>query len=324
MWGRDQIVDELRRRGELWECAPGLIALRGDALVLRNALARALRAVALGSGTDEWCLPPALPLDTLRRADYFASFPQWLTTATHLTGDEDALRAVAEADGRDLGHAIAAAALPAHVALQPAVCYHVYATLAGQVMSQATCVTCEGTCWRHEGRAARPLERGWSFTMREAACVGDRAAVDATLATQRADALMLAARLGLEADIEVASDPFFAPTSRGRALMQRMRELKHELRLPAGNGRTVAAASFNHHEHYFSTAFDISLPGGEPAVTGCAAYGVERWLLAVLAVHGVDSAHWPEPVAPAGAANAKPTARTPVNRRTRPALREAS
>ncbi|HSJ23408.1 MAG TPA: hypothetical protein VK929_01910 [Longimicrobiales bacterium] len=319
MWGRDQIVEELRRRGELWECAPGLIALRGDVLALRNALAAALRTVAMRSAADEWCLPPALPLDTLRRADYFASFPQWLTTATHLSDDEDALRAVAEADGRKLGSAVESASLPAHVALQPAACYHVYTAWAGRIADQAECVTCEGTCWRHEGRAACPLERGWAFTMREVVCAGGRSAVDGMLATQRAAALMLAARLGLDAEIEVAEDPFFAPTARGRALMQRLRALKHELRLPAGNGRTVAAASFNHHEGHFSTAFDITLPGGEPAVTGCAAYGIERWLLAVLAVHGVDAGRWPDP---ATAMDGRAKARRPAP--VHPALREAS
>jgi hypothetical protein len=79
-----------------------------------------------------------------------------------------------------------------------------------------------------------------------------------------------------------AEDPFFAPTGRGRALLQRLKELKQELRLPIGDGETVAAASFNLHDRFFGEAFAISLPDGSPAFTACVAFGLERWLLASL------------------------------------------
>jgi len=104
---------------------------------------------------------------------------------------------------------------------------------------------------------------------------------------------VLASSLGLEHRIVIATDPFFAPTARGKKLLQRVKGLKHELMLPVGDGREIAAASFNNHEAFFGECFDIRQAGGEPAVSGCVAFGLERWLLAYLVAHGPDAAGWP-------------------------------
>ena len=72
-----------------------------------------------------------------------------------------------------------------------------------------------------------------------------------------------------------------------------MKGLKHELALPIGGERSTAAASFNNHERFFGDAFGITLETGEPASSGCVAFGIERWLLAFLVAHGVDRVGWP-------------------------------
>jgi hypothetical protein len=82
-------------------------------------------------------------------------------------------------------------------------------------------------------------------------------------ATERAT--QLANCLGLDAAIAPATDPFFAPTARAKQLVQRLKELKHELLLSVGDGRTTAAASFNLHDTFFGEAFRIRLPDGRPA-----------------------------------------------------------
>lgn len=292
MWDAARVVDELRRRGELWETAPGLTALRGDALAFYRAIEAALRDLALHATRDEWLLPPAIGFDTLAQADYFASFPQWLTAAAHMPDDGVRLERVATA--ADPVAAARDALEPAVAALQPALCFHVHATFAGSTLSTSECVTCQGTCWRHEGERHAPLERGWAFRMREVVCLGSEAAVSAFLAQQRAALVGLAHRLGLEPEIEPAEDPFFAPTARGRALLQRIRSLKDELLVPVGGGRRIAAASFNHHDRFFGEAYSIGLPDGSPAMSACAAAGLERWLLAALVAHGVDARDWPD------------------------------
>ena len=296
MRSAEQVVAELRSRGELWEVSPGLIGLRGDALALRARIERLAADAAGGDGSasdgacDEWLTPSALDLATLARARYFESFPQWLTLAAHLREDAESLEHVAKSEdpATEARHACA----PADVALPPAVCYHVYAALAGRVLDQPAAITAQGTCWRHEGDRLRPLARGWAFAMREGVCVGAADAVSDFRARGIERGLALAAALGLDARMEEATDPFFRPTARGRELLQRLKGLKQELLLPVGDEH-IAAASFNLHEGFFGEAFDIRLPDGTPAASGCVAYGIERWLLAFLAAHGTTARGWP-------------------------------
>jgi seryl-tRNA synthetase len=294
------IIAALRASGELWEPAPGLIALRGETLRLFRALEELIGHIVSRETTDEWHVPPALPFDTLARADYFASFPQWLTAAAHLDASEAVLEQVATA--ADPARAGVSALRPTPTALQPAVCYHVYAALAGTRASETRCCAVAGTCWRHEAAGFTPLERSWAFTMREVVCVGVAADVADLRARGSAAAIALARELGLRPVLMQATDPFFAPSTRGRALLQRLRALKHELLLPLGDGRSTAAASFNDHAQFFGNAFDIRDGTGAPASSGCVAYGIERWLLAVLVEHGTDPRNWPVQQ-PAGAAD---------------------
>ena len=280
----DETTGALRDRDELWDAAPGLVGLRGPALRLFRRLDARIAALAAGETPDEWRVPPAIALSTLARAGYFASFPQWLTVASHLSADEEVLARVAAAD--DPAAAATAALAPAGAALAPAVCYHTYAALAGRTLRAPRLMTAQATCWRHEGDRLAPLERNWAFTMREIVCIGDATTCEAFRQRGIRQALALARALELDADVDVAADPFFAPTARGRALLQRIKALKHELLLPIGGGRRTAAASFNNHETFFGEAFDIRLADGTPASSACVAFGLERWLLAVLAARG--------------------------------------
>ena len=277
---RERIISALKGRGELWEPAPGLVGLSG-ATRARLAEINATLAVRCRAETqDEWSVPAALPLGVLERADYFASFPQWLTMATHLTDDTRKLERIA--NSACPSHEAAAWGVTPTVALPPAVCYHIYAALAGTVVGARRIVTAQGGCWRHEGDRFEPLERGWAFTMREIVCIGTESECVDFRDRGIAVAQSFAAGLHLDSELEAAEDPFFAPTGRGRALLQRLKGLKQELRLPIGDGDTVAAASFNLHERFFGEAFDIRLADGSPAYTACVAFGLERWLLASL------------------------------------------
>ena len=291
MRSADRVVTELRARGELWEAAPGLVGLRGDALALCELIERLATASATDGVCEPWRPPAALALSTLARASYFESFPQWLTLAAHLREDAASLERVARS--ADPATEACEACAPADAALPPAVCYHVYAALAGRVLEAPVHVTTQGTCWRHEGDRLRPLARGWAFTMREGVCVGDANVVTAFRDRGIARARALAEALSLDSWLEEATDPFFRPTARGRELLQRLKGLKQELHLPVGDD-TVAAASFNLHEGFFGEAFDIRLPDGTAAASGCVAYGIERWLLAFLVAHGTAARGWPD------------------------------
>jgi seryl-tRNA synthetase len=291
MFSPDEVVARLRADGSLWEAAPGVVGLKGPVVTLLSEIEVALSDLARAETSNEWRAPAGVSFTTLERARYFASFPQWLTAASHLSGDPSVLEGIASASTPSA--AACSALAPAGVALPPAVCYNTYAALADSVISAPTLMTAQGTCWRHEGDRVSPLERGWAFTMREIVCLGAEHDVKAFLDRSTARVTALERALGINAEVEAASDPFFAPTARGRAALQRIKGLKHELVFRFADGKPLAIASFNDHELFFGQAFGISLPDGTPAWSGCVAFGLERWLLAVLATHGVEPRGWP-------------------------------
>jgi seryl-tRNA synthetase len=288
MWPHEEIVRVLRDRGEVSDTVPGVVALRGDVARLMHELEQTIATLCVAESPDEWLVPPAIAFPTLARADYFASFPQWLTLVSHLSDDERTLREVAEHNEPSL-----VTMTPPKAALNPAVCYHVYAGLAGQVIDASRVVTAQSTCWRHEGTRHAPLARQWAFTMREIVFVGAAHDVQTLLDRARSRVVDLARALGLDPSVAVASDPFFAPTARGKRLLQQLEELKHEMLLPIDADQYIAASSFNRHDTFFGQAFGIRLPSGAPATTACVAFGLERWLLAFLVRHGPDAAAWP-------------------------------
>ncbi|MDP9177101.1 MAG: hypothetical protein M3O61_05425 [Gemmatimonadota bacterium] len=281
----EQVITSLRERGEIWETAPGLVGLRGRAREMMERIAFALAELANEETGDEWSIPSGISFATLERAQYFASFPQWLTAASHLSDDSSVLEEIATSDSP--GSAAREAMQAPDAALSPAVCYHTYERLAGQSVTSPTLMTAEGVCWRHEGDRLAPLERGWAFRMREIVCLGTPANVEEFRQRWMLRAAAFAESLGLTVETVQATDPFFAPTARGKAALQRIKALKHELIVRFPNDRSLAIASFNNHERFFGESFGISLDSGDVAASACVAFGIERWLLAVLSANGV-------------------------------------
>lgn len=288
----EEVVAELRARGDLWDAGPGLVGMRGSAASLYSAVSTAIAEIVAAESVDEWRMPQAIAFETLERAQYFDSFPHWLTAASHLKDDEAVLERVALAPRP--GTEAAKSLEVASNALPPAVCYHTYAALANTTIASPVVMTAEETCWRHEGVRLAALERGWAFRMREIVFVGRSDEAEAFRQKHVEDVSAFAESIGLDTRVEVATDPFFAPTARGKALLQRVKALKHELVIDRPGGNPLAIASFNNHEHFFGEAFEIRLTDGEPATTACVAFGIERWMLAILMTHGVNALGWPQ------------------------------
>jgi seryl-tRNA synthetase len=291
MLSPEEVIRQLRERGSLWEVAPGVSGLRGPVVSLLREIEAALADLARAETSNEWVTPAGVSFETLERAQYFASFPQWLTAASHLSGDEAALQHIAASASP--GAAARSSLEPADVVLPPAVCYNTYASYADSVIASPIVMTAQGTCWRYEGERLAQLERGWAFTMREIVCLGAQSDVKEFLDRSVDRVSTLERVLGINCEMVAASDPFFAPNARGRAALQRIKGLKHELVFRFPDGRPLAIASFNDHELFFGDAFKISLPDGSPAWSGCVAFGLERWLMAVLVTHGVEPSGWP-------------------------------
>ncbi len=240
--------------------------------------------------------PVLISVDTLKKADYFASFPHHITLASHLVEDAQLLKSVVEAATRnpqDLtfpGECLCTS----HVN-SPAVCFHYYEALSGRRLDSVARVTAVGPSFRYEAGNLRTLERLWDFTMREIVFVGPTGEVDELRMSAMNPVMELVDELGLKSHIETASDPFFVGNFAGQTFYQLSHRTKFELRLylPFEAERSLAAASFNWHQQFFGSRFGITVPGGEPAGTACVAFGVERWVYAFVAQYGLDPARYP-------------------------------
>ena len=239
--------------------------LLGTAARLRRWFDDRFRQMALDDGATECHFPSAISRQTLERASYFESFPEGAT-------------AIGGAPRTDFY-------------LSPAVCFHAYDALADRSVGEATILTAAHSCFRESDRRAPGAQPGrlWEFTMREVIFVGAApwVATQRTRWRDRVDAF--ARELALPHAIEPATDTFFGDLSRGQRLIQQLKGLKDELRLEVGSG-TLAAASFNLHDTFFGSRFNMMLANGSPAHSGCVAFGLERWTIALLAQRGEAAA----------------------------------
>jgi acyl carrier protein len=265
-------LDALVARGDVALTSAGQVSLSGVALDVMLAVDQTVQRWARDLRAAEHQFPNLIAAEVLDRA------------------------------GRDEWSAVIPSGAPGErlrnaKALTPAVCYHAYPAYQDQTLGdQPTILTALGRCYRHEDGNHVPLERLWEFNMREVIVLGTRDRVEATRQRLVRHVTAFVNTLDLDATIEAASDPFFTSADDGRRLMQQAGALKHELQLTVEpNGRAIAAASFNHHLDYFGTRFGIRLPNGSPAYSGCIAFGLERWVLAIFSQLGVDEAGWPTP-----------------------------
>ena len=288
-------LDALIRRGDVALTSAGQVSLSGVALDVMLAVDHTVQRWARELGAEEHRYPSLIAAEVLKRAGR----DEWTFVIPSEAHAERArsrgTRALRQAESERTPGIPRSARNDK--ALAPAVCYHAYPRYQDKTLAQhPTILTALGRCYRHEDGNHVPLERLWEFNMREVIVLGTREQVEDTRLQLVRRVTDLVATLDLDTTIEVAADPFFASADEGRRLMQQAGALKHELLLTLEpNGRTIAAASFNHHLDYFGSRFGIALPNGSPAYSGCVAFGLERWVLAIFSQLGVDQTSWPAP-----------------------------
>jgi seryl-tRNA synthetase len=299
------VYRELLSRGWVRELGRGQVALSGPALRAFRAVDNDCRDIGMNDfAAVEETYPTLIPSRTLARCGYFASFPQSVSLVTHLVEDIDAIEHFRQANaaGGDIHVPDARALTTPEACLSPAVCYHCYRSLEGQNLDGGPrIITTVGKCFRYESTNITGLDRLWDFTMREVIFVGTESEVTTRrqLGIERAKRQL--EKWDLEASIETANDPFFSAAYATKTFHQVRGDLKFELRLAvepgaAGEARSVACGSFNLHEDFFGRAFNVTSQEGAPAYTGCLAWGLERWVLALFTQHGFERSRWPEAV----------------------------
>jgi seryl-tRNA synthetase len=134
------------------------------------------------------------------------------------------------------------------------------------------------------------------FHMRELVRIAEPETVQTWRDGWRDRALELLRCLGLPAELDVASDPFFGRSGRMMAASQREQALKFEILVPIAGPEPTAVASFNYHQEHFAGLYGITTADGGVAHTACLGFGHERVVLALLKTHGLDVGAWPAPV----------------------------
>jgi seryl-tRNA synthetase len=288
------IWDDLIAQGTLTSAGPGCVALFGDSVELFAALDRMFTAIGHDRfGAVDHQYPVLIAKDTMERCDYFASFPHHITFAPHLRESVENITEVANASKEARATVIQGALSPPGHILSPAVCFHTYAWLADKPLTQQVVITAVNRCFRYEATNFATMERLWDFSMREIVFVGDPAWIEQRRRETMTAVQGIVERLGLDAWIETANDPFFVTRFAAKRYHQLLTQAKYELRLALPYaGTSLAAASFNIHSDFFGRAYSVARGDGF-ASTGCMAFGLERWVWALYAQHGPRIADWP-------------------------------
>jgi hypothetical protein len=273
--------------GHIWH-GGGQSSFTGPALGLYRALDGVFSRLAAEAGAAEHVFPTFLPAAMLGRLDYFYGFPHLATFAAALDEDEGNLDSFRRQAGiRPDGSVGLTRLAPVREVLTPAACYHFYRLYEGSPLEAPKFLTTLATCHRRESHYV-PLERQWSFGMREIVCLGSYEEVTAFLDRYRGRVAKLCAELDLSVTQAAASDPFFRPTQNLRWIAQRLDPVKTEFLFEG----YLAVASVNFHRDFFGETFNIRRFGGA-AFSGCIAFGLERWIYMIIQRWGSRPGDWP-------------------------------
>lgn len=267
----------------------GQSVLSGPLLDLAERLDRRFLSLAARWDAADHRFPTFIAATVLERIDWFRSFPQLATFPASLDPDEANLAVFTDGEPVDgEGRVHPSGLAPIRDVLTPAACYHLYDHHEGQTFDRPRYFTTHNTCFRREDHYV-PLERQWSFSMREIVCMGTATETRSFLDEATTEVDRLVAGIGLPVRWEQASDPFFQPSKNPQYLMQQVDPTKYELLF---DDRLAIASTNVHHDH-FGRAFAIGRDG-EPVRTACIAFGIERWVAAFIHHYGPEGP-WPAP-----------------------------
>jgi len=266
----------------------GQSVLSGNLLELYRRLDRLFQKWAGECDAAEYRFPTFVSARDLARLDYFRSFPHLVTFPIVLDANDENLKRFSEGEPLDPdGRIQLTSAAPICDVLTPAACYHFYIQFQGERLESPRYVTTRATCFRREAYYS-PLERQWSFSMREIVCLGTAEEVKQFLNRYQDRVDRFFNQIGLPVEWQNATDPFFNPSRNPKYVLQKLEPVKTEMVYRTG----LAIGSINFHRNYFGEAFQISREGKE-AFSGCVAFGVERWIYAFLNQFGLKESHWP-------------------------------
>jgi seryl-tRNA synthetase len=271
---------------------PGIYGRSSDFEEVYAALDRLITAAAEPDGAERLTFPPLVPRKQFETTGYLKSFPHLAGTVFGFEGDEsDALEQHERACRHDDWQEFQSMT---DLVLTPAACYPVYPAIAARGPLPAGGVTVDaGASFVFRNEPSGDPARLQMFHQREMVRIGEPDSVAEWRDVWRDRAIGLLRGIGLEADFDVATDPFFGRSGRMMAASQRQQALEFEILVPIGGPERTAVASFNYHQRHFAETYGIELADGSLAHTSCLGFGMERITLAMFRAHGLDHRSWP-------------------------------
>ncbi|WP_052863981.1 aminoacyl--tRNA ligase-related protein [Streptomyces niger] len=255
--------------------APGIAVLGSEEAALFDALEGRFQDIADALGGRPVAGPALLPETDLARLDFFRNFPHLAQPVATLTDRSREELAQGEATTPSPEHPLVSTGCY----LPTATCYGLLVSLQERSIETPEVITSIGRCFRNEDHYDG-LRRLRAFHMREVLHVGSQEGVVDHLSRSTELVLGLADQLGIKVRKEGATDPFYLGDG-SRSLLNQLDPVKFEFLSDDG----TAIASVNRHRNFFGERLGISF-AAESAYSGCLAFGVERWVHALLQVHG--------------------------------------
>jgi seryl-tRNA synthetase len=286
------LLSELVDRRLLIETGvPGLYGRGGRFEEVCEGVASLVTRASAPERPEQLRFPPMLPRRHLETAGYLESFPHLAGSIFAFEGDE--AQAAAQYERARRHQDWSEFQTMTDLVLTPAACYPVYPAIAARGRLAAWGVTVDvGGAYVFRREPSQDPARLQMFHQRELVRIGEPDTVRAWRDAWRDRALELLSGLGLEVELDVATDPFYGRSGRMLAASQREQRLKFEVLTEIAGPEPTAVASFNYHQKHFAAAFGIELEDGSCAHTACLGFGLERIALALLRTHGFDTADW--------------------------------
>lgn len=259
---------------------------------VRNAFDALVTRTGAADMPERPRFPPVIPRRTLEKAGYLKSFPHLCGAIFSFAGKETEAMTLVERASR--GEDWSMHLSMTDVVLVPAACYPAYPAMALRGPLPQGGVTLDlGGSYVFRNEPSGDPARLQMFHQREMVRIGTEEQVLAWRETWMARATNIFQQVGLNATLDVASDPFFGRGGKMLAKSQLAQGLKFEVLVPIASPGPTAVSSFNYHQEHFGTAFGIQLHDGSVANSACLGFGLERITLALFRKHGMKLSHWP-------------------------------
>jgi seryl-tRNA synthetase len=274
---------------------PGVYGRSSGFEDVRERVDAVVTRAAAPDAAERLRFPPLVPRRQFEATGYLKSFPHLAGTVFAFEGSEaEALeledRASQHQDWSEFQSM-------SDLVLVPAACYPVYPAIAarGRLAPGGTTIDAGGAYVFRNEPSGDPA-RLQMFHQREMVRIGEPDEVSEWRDLWRDRAIELLRGLELEAEFDVATDPFFGRSGRMMAASQRQQALKFEISVPIGGPELTAVASFNYHQTHFAEVYGIELADGGVAHTSCLGFGLERIAMALFRAHGLEPESWPSAV----------------------------